>query len=298
MFSIVIANWNGSKLIDKCLESLTKQSYKKFKVYIIDNGSKDDSISVINKYINELHIDLTELDANQGFAIANNMGIEKAFADENTHILTLNNDIEMQPNCLEKLKDFIKGNSQYDIFQILMLNYFDRETIDTTGLYFKKSKIGVQQGYKVPYKEIAGYDVDIMGASAGAAVYSKKCLKTVKAENGDYFDSSFFAYYEDVDLALRLLNSGFKTALVKDAVVYHMHSATTKKSSDFKEYYMARNLLLYLYKDLDIKEFNSNKLFYYKALLARIVRLALNGEFKCIKALLKGWKDFYKMRVK
>ena len=41
MLGIVIANWNGEKLIDKCLESLKNQSFKDFKVYIIDNDSKD-----------------------------------------------------------------------------------------------------------------------------------------------------------------------------------------------------------------------------------------------------------------
>ena len=48
MLGIVIANWNGEKLIDKCLESLENQSFKDFKVYIIDNDSKDKSKEVID----------------------------------------------------------------------------------------------------------------------------------------------------------------------------------------------------------------------------------------------------------
>ena len=50
MLGIVIANWNGEKLIDKCLKSLENQTFKDFKVYIIDNNSKDNSKEVIRKY--------------------------------------------------------------------------------------------------------------------------------------------------------------------------------------------------------------------------------------------------------
>ena len=49
MLGIVIANWNGEKLIDKCLKSLENQTFKDFKVYIIDNNSKDNSKEVIRK---------------------------------------------------------------------------------------------------------------------------------------------------------------------------------------------------------------------------------------------------------
>ena len=56
MLGIVIANWNGEKLIDKCLESLENQVFKDFKVYIIDNASKDNSRVVIKKYMNRLNI--------------------------------------------------------------------------------------------------------------------------------------------------------------------------------------------------------------------------------------------------
>jgi GT2 family glycosyltransferase len=297
MFSIVIANWNGSKLIDKCLSSLTKQRFKEFNVCIVDNGSVDDSIDVIKEYENQLSLNIIKLEKNEGFAKANNIGINKAMEDQNEYVLTLNNDIEVEENCLFNLNKFITDNKyKYDIFQILMINYYDRDIIDSTGLYFKKNHIGNTSGYKKPLSSLNTFNKDIQGACAGAAVYSKKALNMIKDKNGDYFDASFFAYYEDVDIAMRFMNGGFKTALVKYAKVYHMHSATTKKNSELKEYYITRNLLLYLYKNLSPEVFNKNKISYYKVLIVRATRLALGGDFKCIKALIKGWRDYYKLR--
>ena len=81
------ANWNGEKLIDKCLESLENQSFKDFKVYIIDNDSKDNSKKVIRSYSKRLNIDLIEMSYNSGFAPANNIGIKKAINDGCDYIL-------------------------------------------------------------------------------------------------------------------------------------------------------------------------------------------------------------------
>ena len=87
MLGIVIANWNGEKLIDKCLLSLENQSFKDFKVYIIDNDSKDNSKKVIRSYSKRLNIDLIEMSYNSGFAPANNIGIKKAINDGCDYIL-------------------------------------------------------------------------------------------------------------------------------------------------------------------------------------------------------------------
>ena len=87
MLGIVIANWNGEKLIDKCLTSLKNQEFKEFKIYIIDNDSRDNSRNIINGYKNELDIDLIEMDYNSGFAPANNIGIKKAINDGCEYIL-------------------------------------------------------------------------------------------------------------------------------------------------------------------------------------------------------------------
>ena len=61
MLGIVIANWNGEKLIDECLKSLENQSFKAFKLYIIDNNSKDKSKEVIKRYNEKLNIDFSEV---------------------------------------------------------------------------------------------------------------------------------------------------------------------------------------------------------------------------------------------
>ena len=296
MLGIIIANWNGEKLIDKCLKSLNEQTFKDFKIYIIDNDSKDNSNKIINYYKSKLNIELTNLDHNSGFAKANNIGIKQAIRDKCDYILTLNNDVELTKNCLENAVNNIKEDKDNDIFQLFMVNYYDRNKCDAVGLLFDEKLIPIQLGLKQNVEKIMKSEVNIEGVCAGAAIYSSKCLEKVKLDENNYFDSNFFAYYEDVDLALRLKNAGFKSTLLKDSIVYHMHSATGNKTSGFKEYYLARNLFLYTKRNQPLDKFNKLKFHYYIIILKSIIKNITN--MKVIKSILKGLRDSKKEILK
>ena len=290
MLGIVIANWNGEKLIDKCLESLENQVFKDFKVYIIDNASKDNSRVVIKKYMNRLNIDLTEMSYNTGFAPANNVGIKKAIKDGFNYILTLNNDVEVPKESLKKAMEAIDTNKEFDVFQLFMINYFNKDVCDAAGLNFKDDLIPLQVGFKENVAEILNKDdIKIEGVCAGAAIYSTKALEAVKLDDENYFDSNFFAYFEDVDLSLRLKGSGYKFKLLKDSIVYHMHSATGGTTSGFKEYYLTRNLFMYTKRNQTIEEYKKHKKEYYIRFLKTVAKNINN--FNAIKSAVKGLSD-------
>ena len=290
MLGIVIANWNGEKLIDKCLESLENQVFKDFKVYIIDNASKDNSRDVIKKYINRLNIDLMEMEYNTGFAPANNIGIKKAIKDGCNYILTLNNDVEVPKESLKKAMESIEINKEFDVFQLFMINYFNKDVCDAAGLKFKDDLIPLQVGFKENVADILNKDdIKIEGVCAGAAIYSTKALETVKLDDENYFDSNFFAYFEDVDLSLRLKGAGYKFKLLKDSIVYHMHSATGGKTSGFKEYYLTRNLFMYTKRNQTIEEYKKHKKEYYIRFLKTVAKNINN--FNAIKSAVKGLSD-------
>ena len=290
MLGIVIANWNGEKLIDKCLESLENQVFKDFKVYIIDNASNDNSRDVIKKYMNRLNIDLMEMSYNTGFALANNIGIKKAIKDGCNYILTLNNDVEVPKESLKKAMEAIEINKEFDVFQLFMINYFNKDICDAAGLNFKDDLIPLQVGFKENVADILNRDdIKIDGVCAGAAIYSTKSLETVKLDDENYFDSNFFAYFEDVDLSLRLKGAGYKFKLLKDSIVYHMHSATGGKTSGFKEYYLTRNLFMYTKRNQTIEEYKKHKKEYYIRFLKTIVKNINN--FNAIKLAVKGLSD-------
>lgn len=297
MLGIVIANWNGEKLLEQCLKSLVTQSYRDFKIYVVDNGSVDNSLDMISNFSDVLGIEVISLKENTGFAKANNIGIDAAINDNCKFILTLNNDTELKTDTLEKAMKFIEDNkNKYSVYQLFMLNYFDRDFADATGMYWDNRLLPTQLGYKVKVDEIKDIKLEIKGACAGAAIYSADALNKVRLNNGDIFDSSFFAYYEDVDLAIRLYNAGFRCSLIETSIVYHVHSATGNKTNGFKEYYLNRNMLLYTKRNQSEKEYSKNMIIYYKIIIANLVKNINNKDI--FSSLVKALEDGHKMKKK
>ena len=69
---IVILNWNGTELLKKFIPPLLNHTPKEHNIYIIDNGSNDNSINFINENFNEINI--IKLEKNYGFAKGYNLG--------------------------------------------------------------------------------------------------------------------------------------------------------------------------------------------------------------------------------
>lgn len=247
--AIVIVNWNGEKLLKDCFDSLRSQTYKNFKIIFVDNGSVDGSVVFVEKNYPEAEI--IKLPKNTGFAYPNNLAIKKAFENpEIEYIITLNNDALPERSYIEKLIECAERHPEAGSIQPKLLNYFDRSKIDNTGIFLQRDLTASERGHG----EVDGgqyeKEEEIFGVSAGAGLYKKKALEICKLTDDDYFDSDYFAYYEDVDLAWRMKMAGFKAIYCPAAIALHMHSATAKNYSAFKMFYAHRNYFLTVFKIL------------------------------------------------
>lgn len=99
---IVILHWNGYALTRRCLESLRESRYPAAQVYLVDNGSTDDSLARLMTEFGGDAIVFLENHANLGFSAGNNPGIRRALDDGCEFVLLLNNDVVcIAPDFLE-----------------------------------------------------------------------------------------------------------------------------------------------------------------------------------------------------
>jgi GT2 family glycosyltransferase len=249
--AIIIANWNGKEHLEKCLQSLAHQTYKDFKIILVDNGSVDGSVFFVEK--NYPEIELIKLEKNTGFAYANNAGIQRAFLDENIkYIITLNNDTKTQENYLEKMIDCARRHPEAGSIQPKVMNFFDQNIIDSVGILIYLDASAINRGQKENDAGQYEKEEEIFGASASAALYTHEALNKVKLPGENYFDSDYFAYYEDVDLAWRLRLAGFSSFYCPGARVFHVHSATGKNYSPFKSFHIIRNQYYNILKNMPL----------------------------------------------
>jgi GT2 family glycosyltransferase len=81
MVSVVVVNWNRWQLLKACLESLARQRDAVFEVIVVDNGSTDDSMEMLERDFPEggrLRLKLIRNAGNRGFCAANNRGMAAA----------------------------------------------------------------------------------------------------------------------------------------------------------------------------------------------------------------------------
>lgn len=242
--SVVTPNYNGERFLKTFFESLNNDSELIGEVIIIDNGSSDNSKDYINKGTFNFPVKLIENSRNMGFAPAVNQGISNA---KHEYIFSLNNDTEVKKGSIRHMVELI--SSKEDIFsvQAKMLQYNNKDLIDDVGDEYNLLAWTKKTGENHKSDEYTQVK-EIFSSCAGAAMYRKSLLNEL-----GMFDDSFFAYMEDVDLALKSRINGYRNLLCPQAVVYHIGSATSgSRHNEFKVRLAARNNVWVVYKNIPI----------------------------------------------
>jgi hypothetical protein len=110
--TVQLVSWNGEKYIPYLFESLRKQTYKDWKLLVLDNGSYDKTTNLIKKELNTLPVqsEVLELKENLGFSEGHNKLFLKVKTD---YVLLLNQDMYLEENCLDELVHFMEEHSNF-----------------------------------------------------------------------------------------------------------------------------------------------------------------------------------------
>lgn len=267
--SVVTPNYNGESYLKTFFESLNNDSEYIGEVIIIDNGSSDNSKSYINNSTFNFPVILIENQENLGFAPAVNQGIKMA---KHEYIFSLNNDTEVKKGSIKHMIDLISSRDDIFSVQAKMIQYNNKQLIDDVGdeynllAWTKKTGENHSSDEFIEVKEI-------FSSCAGAALYKKSIL-----EDLGMFDDNFFAYMEDVDLAIRSKINGYHNFLCPQAIVYHIGSATSgSRYNEFKVRLAARNNVWVVYKNLPIPLKIINFLFLFFGFLIKFIFFLRKG---------------------
>lgn len=246
MTAIIVLNWNGTDDTLACLESLTKAEGH-FCVYVVDNGSSDDSLTRIGAWIEghgEMDVRLVSLDRNYGFARGNNMGIAVARQDNPDSYLLLNNDTEVRPDFLVRLQAFSKRSPQYRILTPKINYFYDKQKIWNCG---GKLSFGFRKYHYAEQPNSAVRETDYIPISfvTGCALFFYPELLD---EQGRLLTERFFFGEEDFELSLRMKEKNVAMACVLDSLIYHKVGATVGKTQGVSKYYMH-----YLNRFIDVR---------------------------------------------
>lgn len=230
--SIVIVNWNGSEHLRLCLlaiqEDLGNGANRDVQVVVVDNGSRDDSISQARRTMPSAKV--VELSTNEGFAAAVNKGIEFA---EGEWVALLNNDACVEVGWLDAMRRVaIDAPSGCGMLQSCVVRTDDPSRIDTTGVVVAHGG-GIEDRHRNQNLNEAKAAREVFCVSASAAWYRHGMLDEVAGDRRP-FDPGYFMYYEDVDLGWRCRLAGWTAEYVQSAVVRHVgHGSAELQTTHF-----------------------------------------------------------------
>lgn len=217
LISVIIPNWNGKHFLSGCLDSLLKQTYEPIETIVVDNGSHDGSAEFIEKQYPSVR--LIKFPHNTGFSVAVNAGIRAARGD---YIALLNNDTIVDANWLKEMVRPLQEDKEIGSAGCKMLAYDNPSLLDGAGDGYRRGGLPGRIGHRE--MDLGQFDQTrpILGACGGAALYRRSMLDDI-----GLFDEDYFAYLEDVDIALRAQTRGYPSIYVPSAIMYHLGCGTT-----------------------------------------------------------------------
>jgi GT2 family glycosyltransferase len=242
--AVIIPNWNGDDFLKKSLFSLTGSIHSK-DVIVVDNGSTDGSIHTLKSIFPE--IGLIQLDRNFGFAGGVNRGIQKAIEDGYDFVALFNNDAIAEKDWLEKLVERMEMTPKAAIVTSKILHLND-DKLDSTGDFYSIFGFSFPRGRDELDTGQYDHDTNVFAASGGASLYRVSALKEI-----GFFDESFFAYYEDVDISFRARLAGWEVLYEPAARVRHAIGGTSSKHGNFTRYHTIKNFFYLFYKNMPAK---------------------------------------------
>jgi glycosyl transferase family protein len=212
----VVVSYNGESL-NETIDSILPQVAH---IIIVDNGSEKCFLDALQSYKENSLLTIIENEENKGQAKALNQGLNQAINLGFSLILTMDQDTLLRDDCVNKLLDGM--NSGYD-------------------------SVGANYGKKIlskKYNEVR------------YLITSGNLLKTCALRKIGGFNSDLFIDSVDFDISLRLRKSGYRLAIVKDAIMTHSigdrksceNGDTIFEHSVKRHYYIARNHYYILYK--------------------------------------------------
>jgi len=286
--SVIIVNYNAVSHLRDCVNSVFNTQFESYEVIVVDNGSTDGSIELLETLSKEREeFTFIKNEQNVGPAVGLNQAIKKA---KGRYIATLGNDTQVDSKWLQEAISIFESDPKVGAIQCKLIMMHTDSLIDCIGEYLGQYGFLV---HRVEFGEIKDtgqfdYVTQIFAAKSAGMVVRRDVLDQIGG-----FDEDYFIYLEETDLCWRIWLQGYKVLFAPLSVVYH-DSATTsrilpqKRSRYLVKFHGTKNYIQTLIKNLDVKNLLRILPIHIALWVAMISVFSLRGRFYEAKCVFEG----------
>jgi GT2 family glycosyltransferase len=226
--SVVMLSFNRKNDAAEGIKELLAQDYKNLEIIVVDNGSTDGTAELLAEKFSREQIKLIALPRNIGVA-AYNIGFEKAAGQ---YIMVLDDDSFPQKNAIPRMVEEFQKNDKLGVVAFDIKNYdtlSDQSDLSDSSDSSNSSNSSDETAYRMAFN----------GCGAGIR-------KSLIDRVGGYPDE-FFLYWNEQDLAIRILAAGYQIRSFTGIIAYHKYSPANRESLRAPFYY-TRNLYWLIWK--------------------------------------------------
>lgn len=244
---VIVLSWNGGSVLRECLTSLREQSHPA-RVIVVDNGSTDGSEDLVRREFPEMT--LIENDRNVGFGEGNNVGIRAAMEAGAAYVALLNQDARADRGWVGALVHAAELDATIGAVASRLMLHSHHSLLNGAGIVMNLSGCAWDRGFARADGPQWREPCEVLGATGGAVLFRTDALRHV-----GLFDAAYFAYFEDVDLSVRLWDAGYRIVYAPDAVAMHRFSFTLGDESFGKVLLIQSNRWRFLLKHFSLGRF-------------------------------------------
>lgn len=301
LVSVTIVTYNSGRYIKRCLEEVLAQKGVAKEIIVIDNASTDGTIEILEQFQHCCRIVYNQ--ENVGFASAQNQAIAMA---KGNWILTLNPDVLMMPNFIAALLEAGKMNDRIGSVCGKLLTISpdyaipEKPVVDSTGIYFTPMLRHLDRGsQEVDNGHYLNHEY-VFGATAAAALYRREMIEDISID-GEFFDTDFFVYREDADVAWRAQLMGWRCLYTPYARAYHVRNVLPGNRRALPaviNMHSVKNRFLMRMKNMtgDLYKRNWLSITVRDIIVIACCLLREHSSLKAFGFLLKNWKRVLKKR--
>lgn len=206
LVTIVVPMYNVEKYIEKCIDSLTNQTYKNIEIIIVNDGTKDNSLTIAEEKAKEDNRIKIISQSNQGLSAARNMGIDNASGD---YICFVDSDDFVHPDYIKLLLETILKNNA----DISVCDFF---YIDDKGNIWKRK----EKENKLYNNEEALKDIFSQEQNTEIMTWNKLYKIQLFRDNKIYFPIG--RYHEDNFTTYKLYYYAKKIVMISNELYYYL----------------------------------------------------------------------------